>query len=80
MLGVVLSEEFVTIGVEDGLIWVAGRQALAILVAVSVVFGPTVDGEVGRLVDKRPGLGICTKARGIPERTTQVNRSELVGI
>ena len=79
-LRVVLSEVFVTIGVEDDLVWVTVRQILTILVTVGVVLGPTVDGEVGRFVDKRSRLGIGTVGGGVPKCAAEVNRSILVRI
>jgi len=69
----------VTVGVEDGLSWLGVRQVLASLLAVSVVLGTTVGGEMGGLVDKRPGLGIGTSGGCVPEGTAEVNRSKLVG-
>lgn len=68
------------IGVGDGLGRVVLSQLHTIFLSVSVVLGPTVNSEVGRLVDKRPGLGIGTGERGLPEGTTEVNRSEIFGI
>ena len=68
------------VGVEDGLGWGGYGHIHRIIVAVSVVIGATVDGEMGRLVDKRSSLGIGTGGWGPPEGTAEVDRSELVGI
>jgi len=76
----VLCEVLVAVGVEDGRIWVADGQGLAVVLTVSVVFGTTVDGEVRSLVDKRPGLGIGTGFRSVPEGTAEVDASEIIGI
>lgn len=76
----VLSEIFVTVGVEDRLIWIGDRQVLAILRTVSEVPGATVDGEVGNFMDEGSGLGICTVGGGVPEGATEVNLSGEVGI
>ena len=76
----VLSEIFVTVSVEDRLIWVGDRQVPAILRTVSEVPGATVDGEVGNFVDERSGLGIGTVDGGVPEGTAKVNLSGEVGI
>ena len=44
-----------------------------------MVFGATVDPEVGRFVDKRSGPGICPGVRGFPERRAEVDFSEIGG-
>ena len=77
---VILSEVFVTIGVEDGLVWVVPCQVPGFFLTVSVFIGATVVGEAGRHVDERSGLGIGTGGGGVPEGTAEVDRSELVGI
>ena len=68
------------VGVEDGLRWVGLGQAPRGGLAVNVVAGAAVDGEMGRLVDERSGLGISTGIWGIPEGTAEVDRPELVRI
>ena len=68
------------VGVEDSRSRVALSQGLAVILTVSVVFGTTIDSEVGSLVDKCPGLGIGTGGRGVPEGTAQVDGSEIIGI
>ena len=68
------------VGVEDGLARVANSQALGSGLAVNVVVGTTVDGEVGRLVDQSSGPGISTGVGGAPEGTAKVDRSEFVGV
>jgi len=70
----------VAVGVEDGPGRVGYGQVPTTRLAVSVVFGATVDGEMGRLVDKRSSLGIGTGVRGPPESTAEVDLSESVGI
>ena len=76
----VLSEVLVVISVHDGLGWIVHSQTLGIGMTVGVVLGTTVFGEVGRLVDERPSLGVGAKGWGIPEGTAKVDLSELVGI
>ena len=68
-----------TVSVVDGHSRVTDGQALAGSLAISVIVGATVDGEVRSLVDKRSGLGIGTGVGGIPEGTTEVYPSESVG-
>jgi len=70
----------VSVGVEDGLRWVVDSQLHGSGLTVSVVAGPTIVGEVGRLVDDRSGPRIGTGVGGIPESTAEVDRTELVGI
>jgi len=70
----------VTVGIVDGPIRVTDGQALAGGLAVGVITGATIDGEVGGLVDKRSGLGVGTGVGGVPEGTAQVDLSELVGV
>jgi len=53
--GVVLSKVLVTVGVHDRPGRAAFSQGSASSLAVSVVGGATVEGEVGRLVDERSG-------------------------
>lgn len=77
---IVLSEVLVTIGVEDGPTWVTFRQALTICTTVCIVLGATVEGEVGRLMDKRSSLGIGTGVGGLPEGAAEVDLSEFFGI
>ena len=67
------------VGVEDGLIRVADSQVLGTGLTIHVVVGATVDGEVGRLVDQRSGLGIGAGIGGTPEGTAEVDPSEFVG-
>ena len=69
-----------TVGVHDGLRWVGTGQAPAAGLTVSVVFGATVEGEVGRLVDERSGPGVGADVGGSPEGTTEVDLSEIIGI
>ena len=76
----VLSEVLVIVGVEDGLSLIAEGQILGFTLAVNVVMSSAVDGEVGRLVDKRSGLGIGTDGGGLPEGTAEVDLSKLRGI
>ena len=68
------------VGVEDGQSRVIDGQVFAGSLAVSVVLGTAVNGEVGSLVDKRPSLGIGAGGGGVPEGTAEVDGSELVGI
>ena len=68
------------VSVVDGTSRVAGGQALAGRLTISVIVSAAVGGEVGRLMDKRSGLGIGTGVGGVPESTAQVNPSECVGI
>ena len=77
---VVLSEVLVTIGVEDGPTWVAVRQLHTSSLTVSVVLCPTIDGKVGRLVDKCSSLGIGADGGSLPEGAAEVDLPELVGI
>ena len=69
-----------TIGVEDGLNWVAVRQVLTTGMTVGVVLCATVDSKVGRLVDERSSLGIGTSGGGLPEGTAEVDLPEIFGI
>ena len=68
------------VGIEDGLCWIGDGQLLSIILTINVIQGPAVDGEVGTLVDKRSGLGIGTGTWSVPEGTTEVDLSGLVGI
>ena len=68
------------VGVEDGLGWVGFGQVLGIGLTVNVVFSATVDGEVGRFVDKCSGLGVGTGVGGAPEGTAEVDRPEFVRV
>ena len=68
------------IGVHDGLAWVAHSQIHGTSRTVDVVLGATVDGKVGRLMDERSRLGVTTSGWGVPEGTTEIDPSELVGI
>ena len=68
------------VGVEDGLGWVGYGQFHRIILAVNIVISVTVDGEMGRLVDKCSSLGIGTGDGSPPEGTAEIDRSELVGI
>jgi len=70
----------VIVGAEDGPGWISVGQFLRDSLAVSVVPGATVDGKMGRLVDKRSSLGIGTDVRSPPEGTAEEDHSELVGI
>ena len=76
----VLGEVLVVIGVHDGPSWVTISQIHGTRPTVDVVLGATVDGEVGRLMDERSRLGVTTSAPGVPEGTTEVDLSKLVGI
>ena len=69
-----------TVGIEDGLAWIVDGQLLRCILTGSVVLGPTVLGEAGRLVDKRSGLRVGTVEGSVPEGTAEVDLSELVGI
>ena len=69
-----------TVGIEDGLRWIADSQLHGSGLTVRVVTGTTVVGEVGRLVDDRSGPGISTGVGGIPESTAEVDCPELAGI
>ena len=53
---------------------------LGAILTVNVVEGPTVFGEVGRLVDKRSGPGVGTSVGDVPEGTAEVDNSEVVAI
>jgi len=77
---VILGEVLVTVGVVDGLSYVTDSQVLTCGLAILVVLVTTVYIEVGRLVDKRSGLGIGTCVWSAPEGTAQVDPSEMVGI
>jgi hypothetical protein len=70
----------VTVTVEDGGIWILDGQLLATGLTIIVVLALAVDGEVGRLVDKRSGLGIGTGGGGSLEATAEVDHSEFVKI
>jgi hypothetical protein len=61
-------------------IWILDGQPLATGLTIIVVLALAVDGEVGRLVDKRSGLGVGTGGGGSPEATAEVDHSELVKI
>ena len=69
-----------TIGVVDGGIWIGAGKFHAILLTVRVVIGAAVGGELGRLVDKRSGLGICTGVGGFPEAIAEVDGPKNIGI
>jgi len=69
-----------TVGVHDGLRWVLNSQCLATGLAVSEVIGAAIEGEVGRLVDERSGLGVGTDVGGGPEGSAEVDCSELFGV
>ena len=76
----VLGEVLVTISVVDRLSYVTDGQVLTGGLAILVVLGPTVGVEVGRFMDKRSSLGICTSVGGAPEGTAEVDPSKSVGI
>ena len=76
---VVLREVLVTVRVKDGLSHVVDCQLLGVILTISVVFGAAVGPEVGRLVDKRSGPGVCTGDGGAPESRADVNLSEIGG-
>ena len=67
------------VGIEDGLRWIDYGQLLRIRLAVNVVIGATIDGEMGRLVDKCSSPGICTGVGSVPEGWADVDRSKYVG-
>ena len=69
-----------TLGVLDGPRWVVDGQVLDAILTISVVEGGTVEGKVGRLVDKRSGPGIGTSERGVIKAFTDVDNSEFVSI
>ena len=69
-----------TVGVEDGLSRIVDGQVLARGLTGCVVSSATVDGEVGRRVYKRSGLGIRTSVGGAPVGTAEVDLSILVSI
>ena len=69
-----------TVSVGDSLIWIKLSQLLASGPTVGVVFGTTVVGEVGSLVDECSTLGVGTCGGRTPEGIAEVNDSELIGI
>ena len=68
------------VGVEGSPEWIAVGQTLTASLTVNVILSTTVDGEVGSLVDKGPGLGIGTGGGSVPESTAEVDGSEIIGI
>ena len=68
------------VGVVDGLSRVTDGQGLAVSLTVNVVIGTTVGGEMGSLVDNRPGPGIRTGVGSVPEAVAEVDGPECTGI
>ena len=61
------------VGVHDSVVRVADSEALAAALAVDVVLGTAVDGEVRRLVHKGSSLGISAGGWCTPEGTAEVD-------
>ena len=68
------------VGIEDGLSRVTDGQVLAVGLTVSVILGTAIDGEVGSLMDNRPGPGIRTGVGGVPEAVAEVDGPECIGV
>ena len=67
-----------TVSVEDGVACVADSQFLAVSLTTGVVTGAAVRGEEGRCLDERPSPGIGTSVGDNPEKTAEVDGSELI--
>ena len=74
--GVVLREVLVVVSVHDRLVRGVLREVLRARLAVDMVVGATVAGEVGRLVDEGTRLGVRAGQGGVPESTAEVDLSE----
>jgi len=70
----------VTVSVVDGPIWVADSQVSGVTATVCIVIVGTVEGELGRLMNQRPGPGISTNVVGFPEGGAEIDNSEFLGI